>query len=162
MPDQPLAYFITFRCYGTWLPGDARGFTEWGAIYGTPKREGHRGIAGEQRRRMAGTPVSLDSRQRLCVEQSVIETCAALGWTLYAVNVRTNHVHVVVAGLTSPERILNTLKAWCTRRLRDSQLLVDAIRPWSRHGSTVYLWNERDVDAVCAYVVYGQDSKMEG
>ncbi|HWY68950.1 MAG TPA: hypothetical protein VNX88_09810 [Terriglobales bacterium] len=25
MPDIPLAYLITFRCYGTWLHGDERG-----------------------------------------------------------------------------------------------------------------------------------------
>jgi len=23
--DTPLAYLITFRCHGTWLPGDERG-----------------------------------------------------------------------------------------------------------------------------------------
>ena len=28
MPD-PLAYFLTWSTYGTWLPGDARGWIEY-------------------------------------------------------------------------------------------------------------------------------------
>ena len=28
----PLAYLITFRCYGTWLHGDARGWVKWGEL----------------------------------------------------------------------------------------------------------------------------------
>ncbi len=34
----PLAYFITFRCYGTWLHGDRRGSVDrFHNIYGTPR-----------------------------------------------------------------------------------------------------------------------------
>jgi hypothetical protein len=29
MYSDPLAYFITWTCYGTWLPGDDRGWTKW-------------------------------------------------------------------------------------------------------------------------------------
>src|SRR5262249_42685946 len=36
-PDRPLAYLITFRCYGTWLHGDERGSTDRHRNqYGTP------------------------------------------------------------------------------------------------------------------------------
>jgi hypothetical protein len=29
MHREPLGYFITWTCYGTWLPGDDRGWTSW-------------------------------------------------------------------------------------------------------------------------------------
>ena len=29
MFDDPIAYFITWTCYGTYLPGDHRGWTRW-------------------------------------------------------------------------------------------------------------------------------------
>ncbi|MGQ0761444.1 MAG: hypothetical protein ACT4OT_05435 [Acidobacteriota bacterium] len=36
--DFPLAYLITFRCYGTWLHGDERGSVDRKQnVYGTPK-----------------------------------------------------------------------------------------------------------------------------
>ncbi|MGH2633461.1 MAG: hypothetical protein ACRDG3_08630 [Tepidiformaceae bacterium] len=161
MPDRPLAYFLTFRCYGTWLPGDRRGFFSIGSRYGTPAHEPSRGLERDMRKRSSGPPVRLDPAQRSCVESSVAETCAAIGWTLLAVNARSNHIHVIVAGVDTPERILNSLKSWATRSLRNAGLLAADIRPWSRHGSTVYLWAERDVDAAYDYVVYGQDKADE-
>src|SRR6185437_3218042 len=33
VPDEPLAYFLTFRCNGTWLPGDSRGYFSIGSQY---------------------------------------------------------------------------------------------------------------------------------
>ena len=29
MYDDPLAFFITWTTYGTWLPGDDRGWVKW-------------------------------------------------------------------------------------------------------------------------------------
>ena len=99
--------------------------------------------------------------QRQCVATSLEETCGAVGWSLIAVNARSNHVHAVVAGSATPERMLNTLKSWATRKLRaDGQISVGA-RMWSRHGSTVYLWTEQDIEAAYNYVVHGQD-KLRG
>ena len=35
--DEPLAYFLTWTTYGTWLPGDGRGWVEKnGAIFASP------------------------------------------------------------------------------------------------------------------------------
>ncbi len=161
MPDHPLAYFTTFRCHGTWLPGDARGFTAIGDNYGTPHREPHRGLAGDAHSRMKTAPVALDSVQRRCVEQAIATTCLSIGWQLYAVNARTNHVHVVVSGSEKPERILNAIKSWSTRSLRAAGLLDESTSPWSRHGSTVYLWSESDVDGACTYVIEGQDKQRD-
>jgi len=55
--------------------------------------------------------------------------------------------------------MLNSLKRWATRKLRAAALLPGAVRPWSRHGSTVYLWTEGDVEGAHDYVVFGQDKE---
>ena len=109
------------------------------------------------RERSKALPVQLSPNQRACVERSIAETCVAIGWSLIAVNARSNHVHAVVAGSAAPERMLESLKRWATRTLRATALLPANVRPWSRHGSTVYLWTEHDVEAAHDYVVYGQD-----
>jgi hypothetical protein len=31
------------------------------------------------------------------------------------------------------------------------------IKPWARHGSTIYLWKEGDVEKAVEYVLLGQD-----
>jgi hypothetical protein len=41
--------------------------------------------------------------------------------------------------------------------LRKAGVLDKEIKPWARHGSTIYLWKEEDVARAVAYVILGQD-----
>jgi hypothetical protein len=79
---------------------------------------------------------------------------------LHAVNVRTNHVHLVVSANLTPEQVLTSLKAWCTRRLREAGLVAEGFKPWSRHGSTRYLWRTDQIEAAVSYVLEGQGSDL--
>ena len=157
--DAPLAYLITFRTYATWLPGDARGTVD--RLHnqpGTPllppdprRREGAH--------RRTGVPIVLSPAHRDVVQGAIIEVCRHRRWELYALNVRSNHIHVVVSGAETPERILNAFKAWSTRRMRQADLLPAEVQPWSRHGSTRYLWKADQVQAACRYMQEAQDEQ---
>ena len=94
---------------------------------------------------------------RLAIEAE----CRHYEWTLLALNVRTNHVHVVVASPLPPERVMTMLKSAGTRAMRVAGLVGAGDRAWSRHGSTVYLWTEADVEGACVYVVHGQGEELE-
>ena len=162
MSDPPLACFITFRSYGTWLHGDTRGSVDWATSgYGHPSLAPNLATERASRDRLTGPPVALDDQRRACVERAILQTTTASGWPLHAMNVRTNHVHVVLSGSTPPERMMTSLKAWSTRRLREAGLATTNARLWSRHGSTRYLWTETDVARACEYVVNGQDGDAE-
>jgi REP element-mobilizing transposase RayT len=156
MPE-PLAYFITFRTFGTWLPGDARGYVDRDhRARDSPFAERDAGVEQRARTTMRAGAFVLERAMRAAVDASVRETCMARGWTMLALNVRTNHVHVVVAAGHSPERVMTDLKAWATRRLVADGLIRRGRPVWSRHGSTRWLWDERDVTAACAYVEEAQ------
>src|ERR1041385_5911997 len=101
-------------------------------------------------------PVQLNKRQRKTVEDAIREVCLHRRYTLHAVNARTNHVHSVVSAAGVPEPILSAFKSYATRALRNAGLDKN-IQPWSRHGSTVYLWKERHLNNGTEYVVLGQD-----
>jgi len=154
--DIPLAYFITFHTYATWLPGDPRGSVDarqsgLGSPYvRSPSRHASSAWRLEQR------PVALDDRERTIILGAFEEVCHHRGWVLRAADVRTNHVHVVVSAEHTPERVMNDLKAWSTRRIVDAALRPRGVRLWVRHGSTRYLWRPRHVDAACAYAVEDQ------
>ena len=82
-------YFITWTTYGTWLPGDARGW-----------RKRRRGPQLPQplleqwcRKQMKGDAVLLESQDRETVEDACRQHCHVRGWHLLAVSARTNHVH---------------------------------------------------------------------
>ena len=159
----PLAYFITFRTYGSWLHGDERGTMDpANAVYGEERlpRDDFR------RRAMAAslkneTPM-LTADRRTVVEAAIRKVCETKEWELHALNVRTNHVHVVVSALDKPEQVLRTFKSWATRRLRESGLSGKDDALWSRHGSTVHLWDAKDVEGACAYVIEGQGADLTG
>lgn len=156
--SQPLAYLITFRCYGTWLHGDERGSIDRRHYdrYGTPEMPPNKKILGDERRELRTLPVSLDKRRRNVVKAAIEEVCENRNYSLYAVNVRTNHVHVVVGASQKPEAVMNGFKSYATRKLRKARLVTEDAKPWSRHGSTRYLWTDPQLTEAIEYVMFGQ------
>ena len=160
--EFPLAYLITFRCYGTWLHGDERGSYRRSSrvtsgVLRIPPRPGLKRAESQQ---LKHRPVRLNKRQRAVVEQAVREVCLHRKYRLRAISVRTNHAHSVVSALSDPEPILDAFKSYSTRALRDAGLLSVHVKPWARHGSTIYLWKERDVEKAVEYVLLGQDHEF--
>ncbi len=159
-PD-PLAYLITFRCYGTWLHGDVRGsvdreHNEYDQPLVAPTRARKKFENGELQRE----PFALDYARRKVVAATLREVCEHRRWLLLAANVRTNHVHVVASGDASAERMMDTFKAYATRRMREAGLCADNVKPWSRHGSTPHLWTEEQVGDAVHYVLAGQGADL--
>jgi len=112
------------------------------------------------RGRRVGAVARLSARQRPVVERAVREVCDHRRYILRAINVRTNHVHTVVTAAKKPEPILVAFKAYATRALRRAGLLPQGTRAWSRHGSTPYLWKERDVERAIEYVLQYQGDEL--
>ena len=155
--EIPLAYLITFRTYGTWLHGDARGSTNrFRNKYKTshlPKEDRWLEI---NRGRLTEEPLTLAPEQRKCIEAAIRDTCKKRNWNLRAINVRTNHAHTVVCiGLKKPSVALNAFKANATRALRESGLYHRDRTP-SDKGSERWLWNEKSILSAIVYVEFGQ------
>ncbi|MDI1241060.1 MAG: hypothetical protein PSX80_03965 [bacterium] len=156
--ELPLAYFITFRTFGTWLHGDPRGSTSRHRnrykskhLPGTPEW-----IATNQKR-MNREPLILNKLQRDCIEASIKHTCTNRGWELYAANARTNHIHSVAnIGVAKPFIALNAFKANATRSLRETGLYRSYETPWADKGSECWLWTRAELDRAVDYVLYSQ------
>ena len=89
---EPLAFFLTWTTYGTWLPGDERGWVAKPGEFCGPNSVFER----ISRSRMTDSAVVLNDRQRECVDGTIEAHCTFRGWRLHAVACRSNHVHVVV------------------------------------------------------------------
>ena len=153
MHGDPLAYFLTWVTYGTWLPGDGRGWVEYREGWQPPDPI----LELEARARMAEDACILNPAQRRTVELLIAETCRIRGWVLHAVNCRSNHVHVVVSsGVHDPTKIRTDLKAWATRALKNAYD-PDRANWWAERGSIRYLNDEVSLEAAIFYVREGQD-----
>ena len=163
MRDHPVAYFITMRTYGTWLSGDPRGSVDREHRgYGEPFAPRDDFRAGYQARRMKGPAYLIGPADRRTIEAAVVELCQQRGWELYAMNVRTNHVHVVLAADVSPERAMGDLKAYSTRALRRVGLIGADRTVWAGHGSTHRAWTEEQADRCIAYTLDAQGDDLPG
>lgn len=153
----PLAYFITFHTYGTWLPGDERGtVTRDKNVYGTPRRGPCAALERHARGLLRTPPVVLERAERVVVLGGLEEVCRHRGWCLRAAHIRSNHAHVVVSATAIPGRVMGDLKAWATRHVVQAGYRPPGTHLWTRHGSTRHLWEARGVAAACRYVLHEQ------
>ena len=152
------AYFLTWTTYGTWLHGDGRGSVDDGHNRrGMPLAEPDEGRVDREQGRMAEEPFVLDGKGRLVVDAAIRALCDRRGWKLVALNVRTNHVHVVVQATShAPEVVAGQSKAAGTRALQASGLIGGRTRVWTKRASTRWINDEASLAAVVEYVVNGQ------
>jgi len=88
---------------------------------------------------MGDAPFRLDAPSRAVVLRAVVEVCEHESWTLHAAHVRTSHVHIVLTAARAPEYALGKIKSYASRALNATE--GEVRKRWTRHGSTVYLWD---------------------
>ena len=156
----PLAWFITFSLYGHWFHGDERGSIDRAnTTYLTPRFMREPAIQAFEQNLVGLRAPFLSQEMREAVTSAIAVVCETRSWQLHAINARTNHVHVVVSGNEDPERMMMTFKAYATRSLRAERLIAQERRMWARHGSTIAVWNQRELQNTWEYVTNMQDHR---
>jgi REP element-mobilizing transposase RayT len=159
MPDHvdhwtaPIAYHLTFTTYGTWLHGDDRGSVD---------RKTHEYMVPDParnefiRERLKHPIVTLSPKARRIVREGIEGYCKFKSWPLLALNVRTNHVHLVVGASDTASKMLNGVKARATRLLRDECLFEESRPVWTERGNKGLLLTQEAVDLAVDYVLNRQ------
>lgn len=167
-----LTWLITSTTYGTWLPGDARGFVGrvWDARPDDPATESLRvkhnvidtpydrdipGLHEKSRALMKGNPVFLSVEQADVVLTQFQETAAHRGWKLHAGSAMANHFHLVV---TAPaevltDEILRDFKSYASRALNKRCSKPSSGTWWTASGSRRRLPDSHAVVAAIRYVL---------
>lgn len=160
IPHPPLAYFLTFTTHGARLHGDDRGSVDRHHNgYGSPYL-GSDPVRNARESAHVGVAVELGLPERRVIDRTIREVCEHRRWQLLALNVRTRHIHLVLAADVPPERAIADLKAWCTRRLVEADCFERGARLWARHGSTRYVWNRKGVEDSVEYVLNEQGPSL--
>ena len=149
-------WFLTWTTYGTWLPGDARGWVgdavdETGAIVShnqphSPPAPPNPKLARSAARRLKSAPIVLTQPQVESLFLQLQETASFRNWLLCAVGIMATHLHVLlgVPGDPDPEKLLGDLKAYASRRLNREFGPRPSETWWTASGS------QRKVDSVDA------------
>jgi REP element-mobilizing transposase RayT len=137
-------WLLTWTTYGTWQPGDARGFVNnvahdqgKGVRHNTPGTPCDADIAALQhyiRQAVRGGPVYLTAEHARLLHSQFQETANYRGWLLVGVGIMANHIHlpVGVAGDPDPEVLLRDFKSYGSRSLN---------RRWGKPPSGTW-WTE--------------------
>jgi len=155
-PQRPVV-LITFRTYGSWLHGDARGSVDRHRNSPTQTRLPPKPAwESYERSRMTMPEVLFTEEQRAVATRAIENLACVRGWHLYATNVRTNHAHVV-AGVTGDVRqAVVAMKSAATVALRAAGLMAADAKVWSRGCSVRRLADVVAVRTACRYVIEGQ------
>ena len=156
-------WLLTWTTYGTWLPGDERGFV--GAVRqnsdGTQATHNQPGTEYDRERpHLEGfakatqklPTIRLTRDQAAAVCKQIQATAAIRQWKLFAIAVMANHVHLVVGvpGDPEPNTLLRDFKSYCARELNRTS--GARRRWWTKSGSTRKLPDEPVLLAAIRYV----------
>jgi len=161
-------WLITSTTYGTWLPGDTRGFVSTVEndpgprirhnIPGTPCDADVPELQRSARALMKGPPVYLTAEQAATVRDQFLETIRFRGWIPHALSVMANHFHAVVEAAEEvlSAKILGDLKAYAALALNKKWGKPKSGTWWTESGSKRPLWGEYALVQGVRYVVRGQ------
>ncbi len=165
-------WLLTWTTYGSWLPGDPRGFVGnvrdidgdqvRHNIPGTPYDADIPALTNYVRENMTGPPVALSKLDADALIKQYLETARIRQWSLCAASVMFNHTHEVIGvpGDPDPQLLLETCKRWATRALLKIRALPPNGEFWTVNGSKRKLPNQQAVHGGVIYVVRKQPNPL--
>ena len=160
--EEPFALFITWTCYGTWLPGDPRGHVSNTLQFSDaalPKNNvpetdyspGDKFTNNTAQALQKYPTVYLSQKQACIVADNLLETARKRDWRILRGAVMCNHIHVVITDCPDDgPGVRRILKGNTQAKL--SQAIGHSKRWWTENGSNRYLHSEDAIRAVIRYI----------
>ena len=161
-------WFLTWHTYGTWLPGNEKGFVsairnsageaEIHNIPGTRIDSDSPHLEAWSRRQLKSKPIILNKSQAHTLCEQFLETAKIRNWTPLALAIVTTHVHVVlgVPGDPEPEVLLGDLKRFGSQALNRSFTRPSSGTWWTESGSKRRLAHESAILGAIRYTIEQQ------
>jgi REP element-mobilizing transposase RayT len=165
-------WFLTWHTYGTWLPGDRRGYVspivdDEGKRIVLNALESEAAWDNERLRQhakaiMKGDPILLTREMTENLADQFHETARFRGWRLLGFAILCTHVHLVVGapGDPDPEKLLGDFKAYGSRKLNSIYGKPTNGTWWVDSGSKRKLKGEAAAIATLRYVCWEQETPL--
>jgi len=138
-------YMVTWTTYGSWLPGDKRGYVKQGKT----KPDNPKIMNASQSLQKSAT-ITLDSGQKAIIRRAILQEAERIGHTIEALAVCTNHIHLVARPCEkSIESIVSRYKNVAMFALRKDGPVR---RIWTRGFDKRFCFNEKSLNQRIEYV----------
>ena len=145
-----VGYMLTWTTYGTWLPGDQRGYVKDGQILPGDIRTLER-----NKKRQKSSIVKLDITEKEIVSKIILAEAKRIGHQIEACIVFSNPVHLVARpNSESIEEVVGRYKSVTTRALWQHGLKG---RIWTKGYDKRFCFSEKEFTARIKYVQNHQD-----
>ena len=136
--EKGRAYFLTFSTYGSRLPGREKGSYRWDSRFIKPNR----GLYAYVEKRLNEPSVEFSLEERALVHDALMECARRFSWKIDALNVRKEHVHIVLFAPSdeSPDEIVRKLKTGATYALYENNFRGVGTRVWTKSFACDSIW----------------------
>ena len=142
---KTIAYMVTWTTYGTWLQGDKRKYVKDGQIL----RE-NKALADICNKLLTKEPVRFDKEQRRIVEDAIRQKAVQFGQQIYALAVRSKHVHLLVEYIPKPiELVVQHYKTCAFMALRKIGITGQI---WTKGFNKRYCFDETTLQKKIEYI----------
>ena len=156
------AWLFTWTTYGTWLPGDERGY-----VSRRPTKDGSQiindipgdvydaddpDIKTKAAEKMDGEPVYLGQEQAQEALRSIQDVCSRHPVSLIAAAIMRDHVHVLCQSEMDNTQLLQLFKGNTAKKLNEKFPLEKSPRWWTRSGSKRKIKKGSNLEPAIAYV----------
>ena len=140
---KTIGYMLTWTTYGTWLPGDYRGYVVNGkTLPGSDKIL--------ERNRQKSPAVKLTKQERKTVEQTILAEAKEIDQQVESLTVCSNHVHLLVRRHTqSIEEVVSRYKSMTTRALWQKGRKG---RVWTKGYDKRFCFTKQDIATRTTYI----------
>jgi len=157
-------WLLTWTTYGTWLPGDERGFVSPNFDGPTPERRnnepgrpydpGRPALRRLAQSKLVGRPIRLTREQAGVIRQQFEETAHHRGWRILAGAIMANHVQLVVgvSGDPDPASLLRDFKSYASRALNGRFARPEGGTWWTEQGSKRKVTGWENLETLLRYV----------
>ena len=143
--SKTIGYMLTWTTYGSWLPGDERGYVADGRTL-----PGDGKILERNRKRQKSPDVKLNTQEKVIVEQTILAEAKRIDHQLEALIVCSNHVHLLARPhAQSIEEIAGRYKSVTTRALWQQGRKG---RVWTKGYDKRFCFTEQDIATKAKYI----------
>jgi hypothetical protein len=157
-------WFLTWTTYGTWLPGDERGFVS-NVRFGPGPELRHNqiteaydanmpGLIKSSKANLTGPVIWLRKAHADHLLSQFLETARIRKWFPRTIAIMVNHVHIVTAvtGDPEPEDVLRDFKSYGSRKLNQHFGKPESDTWWTESGSKRKLRDNKAIANANLYV----------
>jgi len=144
--SEILGYMATWTTYGTWLPGDGRGYVDnKGQL-----QNGDENILQKSKELLNSPPVKLNLSEKKLTKQTILDEAQRIGHKIIALVVCTNHVHLLAKPHQEPiDKIIGRYKSITTRIFWE---YGKKGKIWTRGFDKQFCFTEKELTARIIYI----------